>query len=366
MIPILGELQPPALPGFEMSEPLRGYVRLRPEHGQPVNFVALLGGEKDVMDDWVTPAQLGALSQMCAERGLTVLTDVQFQALPDQGAIERIVGRGTLTTTRARGHRLGELVDGSSVHVFIGTDRHMAEHTRAAGWYPLVIDGRATSKPWIDHYWFGQGLGYPDCCLEAFAWNNNWAVNNMPYQAYRSLRGRPSMLCNSLMRFSGLTWAAHLPCRYDCPATIRLGEAVRKLTYSHCPQLAEWIDRLSAAPYLVLNEWEAFALTGGGEAGVGPRHVDYSGVTIAPSNRPNLALFEALRRGVRVELRDDLVVVLAADGAVVHVERTMTDGFAPRIPFILDFAPPPTRPGRAGGGSPAPRDGTDTAAASSG
>lgn len=332
MISITGELSPPDLLSFQMSAALRGYLRLRPTHGQPVNFVALLGGEKPVMDDWVAPAQLCPLTDMCAERGLTVLTDVQFQALRDQGAIDRIVGRSTLTTTRARGHPLSEVVNDASVHVFIGADRSIVERTRAAGWYPLVIDGRATSKPWLDHVWFGRGLGYPDCCLQAFARSNNWAVNNMPYQAWRAMRGEPSMLCNSLMRFSGLTWAAHLPCRYDCPATIASSTAIRELTRAHCPALADCVDRLSAAPYLVLNEWEAFAFTA---AGVGPTHIDYTGVTIAPSNRPNLDLFRALQAGARVELRDDLVLVLAADGAVVHVERTTTDGFAPRVPFIL-------------------------------
>jgi hypothetical protein len=359
MIPILGELAPPPLQTLPMSDALRGYVRLRPEHGQPVNFVALLAGVKPVLDDWVAPDQLGPLTGMCAERGLTVLADVQFEALPDQSAIERIVGRATLTTTRARAHRLGAAVPDASVHVFIGAERAMVERTRASGWYPLVIDGRATSKPWLDHLWFGRGLGYPDCCLEAFARNNNWAVNNMPYQARRATRGAPSPLCNSILRFSGLTWAAHLPCRYDCPATIEIGTALRAATRAHSPQLAAWVDRLSAATYLVLNEWEAFAFT---TTDVGVAHLDYTGVTIAPSNRPNLPLFQALREGARVELRDDLVVVMDRAGDVVHVERTTTHGFAPRIPVIVDFAADDAArsPSAAAGGWPGPPDGTGT------
>ena len=335
MIPIIGELKPPPLLTFEMSDALRGYMEIRPEHGQPVNFVAVLSGEKPVMDDWVPRAQLDQLTEVCRERGLTVLADVQFQALPDQAAIDKIIGSGTLTTTRANGHQLGDEVDDASVHVFIGADRPTVERTRASGWYPLIIGGRASSKPWIDHLWFGQGLGYPDCCLNAFAWSNNWSLNNMPYQAFRSVGASPSMLCNSIMRFSGLTWAAHLPCRYDCPATARSAASVRSLLQHHCPQLADWIDRLAAAPYLVLNEWEAFAFTG---FCIGPDSIDYSGVTLAPSNRPNLVLFEALRRGSRAELRDNLVVVLDASGGVIHVECTETTGFAPRVPFILDFS----------------------------
>ena len=32
MIPIIGELKPPPLLGFEMSDELRGYLEIRPEH----------------------------------------------------------------------------------------------------------------------------------------------------------------------------------------------------------------------------------------------------------------------------------------------------------------------------------------------
>jgi hypothetical protein len=335
MISIIGELKPPPLLTLQMSDELRGYVEIRPEHGQPVNFLAVLAGVKPVMDDWVPGTRLGEFTDMCRAQGLTVLADVQFQALADQDAVDRVIGRGTLTTTRANGHRLGEKVADASVHVFVGRDRSLVERTRASGWYPLIIGGRANNKPWIDHFWFGQGLGYPPCCLEAFARSNNWSVNNMPYQAFRAVQRKPSMLCNSLMRFTGLTWAAHLPCSYDCPATAGSAVRIRGLVTEHCQPLASLIDRLAAAPYLVLNEWEAFAFT---SARVTPTGFAYSGVTIAPSNRPNLTLFDALRRGTRLELRDDLVVIFDATGEVVHVEQTRTDGFAPRIPFILDFS----------------------------
>ena len=328
-------MKPPPLCTLDMSDELQGYVEMRPEHGQPVNFLAVLAGMKPVMDDWVPGARLEEFTDMCRAHGLTVLADVQFQALADQDAVGHIIGRGTLTTTRAKGYRLGEKAADASVHVFVGRERSVVERTRASGWYPLIIGGRANNKPWIDHFWFGQGLGYPRCCLDAFARSNNWSVNNMPYQAFRAVRDAPSMLCNSIMRFTGLTWAAHLPCRYDCPATAEAAALIRGLVQHHCQPLATSIDRLTTAPYLVLNEWEAFVFT---SSEVTPVSIEYSGVTIAPSNRPNLMLFDALRAGVRLELRDDLVVIFDVSGAVVHIEQTRTDGFAPRIPFILDFS----------------------------
>lgn len=109
---------------------------------------------------------------------------------------------------------------------------------------------------------------------------------------------------------------------------------LRAALRGHCPDLADFVDELAARPYLVLNEWEAFRFS---NAVVGPTWIDYGGVTIAPSNRPNTALFRALRTGSRVEIRDDLVVVL--DGAdLVWVEECRVDGFAPRIPVAVDFS----------------------------
>jgi hypothetical protein len=335
MIPITGDLQPPSLPALEMSDELRGYVQIRPEHGQPVNFVALLAGLKPAMDDWVPKTQLRQYEQMCRDRGLYVAANAQFASLTDDEQIGAVVGSRTLTTTRAAAHPLSEDVAAASVHVFVGADRGVVDRTRWSGWYPLVSGGRASSKPWIDHFWFGLGLGYPSCCIEAFAANNNWSVNNMPYQSWRATR-QPSLLCNSLMRFSGLTWAAHLPCRYDCPQTVTAGEAARAALTRHCPALADYIDSLLSRPCLVLNEWEAFAFSG---VVAGPDTIEYSGVTVAPSNRPGLRLFAALRAGSRVVIRDDLVLVYDRE-KVIWTEQCRTDCFAPRVPVLLDFGSP--------------------------
>lgn len=333
MITMTGDITMPRLAELPQSAELAGYLRLRPEHGQPVNFVGLLSGLKPVMDDWVPSALFDEYHEMCRDRGLHVTANAQFENLPTDDSNHGVIGRETLTTTRARGHRIDKRVPTGSIHVFVGADRTTVRRVRWAGWYPLVNGDRASSKPWIDHYWFGQGLGYPTCCVDAFARHNNWAVNNMPYQAWRRT-GSPSSLCNSIMRFSGLTWTAHLPCRYDCPASVEAGAALRAAMREHCPDLADFVDALAARPYLVLNEWEAFRFS---NAVVGPTSIDYGGVTVAPSNRPNMPLFEALRAGSRVEIRDDLVVVFNGADAV-WVEECRVDGFAPRIPVVINFS----------------------------
>ncbi|WP_326952325.1 hypothetical protein [Amycolatopsis sp. NBC_01286] len=332
MISILGDIAPPVLSAMDQSDELRGYTALRPEHGQPVNFVAVMTGVKPSMDDWVTRSQLDEYVDMCRNRGLYVTANAQFAGFSGDDSLADVIGKETLTTTRAAAHTVAEDVPNASVHVFVGRDRQAVDRTRWSGWYPLVSGGRASSKPWIDHYWFGEGLGYPSCCTEAFARHNNWSVNNMPYQAWRSTQA-PSALCNSTPRFTGLTWTAHLPCRYDCAASITLARETRAAVRRHSVELADYVDNLTARPCLVLNEWETFSFDGTCR----PSSIQYEAVALMPSNKPNRRLFEALQAGSRVEIRDDLVVIFNSDD-VVWIEQCRVDGFAPRVPFFLDFS----------------------------
>ena len=252
MISVLGELELPDLTSLDLPDPLAEYLAIRREHGQVLNLLAVIDGSKPCLDDWIPVAAIDRYLAMCDRFGLTVRSGVQFDVMSHEDA-EQTVGSGTLTTTRARARELGDAR--GSVHVFVGRDPDAVAQTFNAGWYPLVVGERATSKPWIDHIWFGEGLGYPTCCLEAFAHHNNWSVNNMPYQAARNT-AQPHMLCNSIMRFTGLTWAPHLPCRYDCPATIEQSSRLRQLTLREAPALVPVVDGLCTGRFLLLSEWE--------------------------------------------------------------------------------------------------------------
>ena len=332
MISVEGYLQIPELTTIDLPDTLATYVSIRRQHSQVLNLIAVLDGLKPCMDDWIPAAAWERFNAMCNQAGLYVKAGIQFDMMTHD-EVETVSGRRTLTTTRARARAIGD--DRGSVHVFVGRDPKIVDQTFYSGWYPLVVDGRATSKPWIDHIWFGQGLGYPDCCLDAFARNNNWSVNNMPYQALRATGGAPNALCNSIMRFTGLTWAPHLPCSYDCEATAKQSSQLREATRAVSPVLAEIADALTVGTFLLLSEWEAFMLHGVERE---PNQTRYQAVSQVPSNKPNDALFAALVHGNNIELRDDLVVVLRGDEPV-WVERCRTDGFAPRVPKIVDFRP---------------------------
>ncbi len=332
MISVEGHLQIPDLTSIGLSGTLAEYVSIRRQHSQVLNLVAILDELKPCMDDWIPVAAWDRFSAMCDDAGLYVKAGIQFDMMTHE-EVEAVSGRRTLTTTRARARTIGD--DRGSVHVFVGRDPEIVDQTFYSGWYPLVVDGRATSKPWIDHIWFGQGLGYPDCCLEAFARNNNWSVNNMPYQALRSTVGAPNALCNSIMRFTGLTWAPHLPCSYDCEATAKQSAQLREATRAVSTSLVNIADSLVVGTFLLLSEWEAFLLHGVEREA---NRVRYGAVSLVPSNKPNRELYSALKSGDHVELRDDLVVVMRGEQPV-WVERCRTDGFAPRVPKFVDFAP---------------------------
>lgn len=333
VISVEGTFELPDLAAIELPDTVARYARIRRQHGQVLNLMAVAAGIKPCMDDWIPVRAFGEFTELCDELGLHVEAGVQFEVMTHE-EVGQVAGRQTLTTTRARAREIGD--DRGSVHVFVGRDPEIVRRTFYAGWYPLVVSERATSKPWIDHIWFGRGLGYPECCLRAFARNNNWSVNNMPYQAYRAT-AEPNALCNSIMRFTGLTWAPHLPCSYDCAATIEQSGELRELVQREASALVSVVDALTTGTYLLLSEWEAVLLHG---ARRDVDAVEFDGVSLVPSNKPNRPLFEALGPAGRFEIRDDLIVVQdRATHQVTWIEECRADGFAPRIPVVLTFPP---------------------------
>lgn len=329
MISVEGTWHLPDVRTLDLPEPLATYAEIRGQHGQLLNLVGVLDGMKPCMDDWIPIGAMERFSALCADNGLYAKAGIQFEMMTHD-EVDRVIGSNTLTTTRARARAIGD--NRGSVHVFVGRDPASVDNTFYAGWYPLVVEGRATSKPWIDHIWFGQGLGYPPCCLEAFARNNNWSVNNMPYQAVRATTN-PDALCNSLMRFTGLSWASHLPCSYDCAATSAQAARLRDAVTAVAPALVPVADAASSGTFLILSEWEAFLLH---EARADGEVCSYAGVSLVPSNKPNRPLFDALAAGDGLEIRDDLVLVRSGD-EVAWVEECRADGFAPRVPSLLTF-----------------------------
>lgn len=316
--------------------PLEGLARefaaARGGLGQLCQFLAVLGGARPTMDEWIPSARFEGFKRFAQSKGLVLRAESVFQPLADAPGV---VGSGVLNTTRASGAR----VDGSnegSIHVFLGRRASDVDVALASGWYPLVIEERVTPKPWIDHIAFGQVLGYPSCCVTAFARNNNWYLDNSYAQAMRATRTRPLALSNTLLRQTPLSYANHIPCRFDCPETVAWSRRIRACLEELAPTLVPVVDELAAQHFLTLSEWEIFLLEEAELVEPG-RRVRYRASFPFYSAAPNQWLESRLAECDELEL-DDGIVRFFRGGRVAAAYACRGDRFGPQVPLLISFA----------------------------
>jgi len=312
----------------------RPYMEARGGLGQLTQFMAVVAGIKPVLDDWVPVERVEGFQALAADLGLVSAVDSYFEFIDEASTTSGIVGRERFNTTRARGHSPRRPVAGSSAHIFLARDTEWLRRGVASGWYMLVVDGRIVEKPWIDHYRFGECLGYPDCCRQFFALHNNWHSDNSYWQALSATRGSPLFLCNSLVKNSGLSYAVHLPCRFDCSSTSYYAAQVRAFVQDESPVLSRGIDGLLQRPFLMLSEWELFGFDG---ERTGPTHLNYRDVFMVPTNRPDRGLLAALKMGDRIDVDLDLVRISRGTRTILTY-AARSDRFGPQMPCLIDFA----------------------------
>lgn len=115
-----------------------------------------------------------------------------------------------------------------------------------------------------DHGRIGSLLSYPPCCIRAFCerhatddfddpiWTSSSAGNSSGERHIEIKTGAPS--CNVFWRLLGIRAVPHLPCRFDCEATVALGKSYFDLA----PGLGfaaeiEWLMQILSWPV----EWSA-------------------------------------------------------------------------------------------------------------
>ncbi|WUI00396.1 hypothetical protein OHR68_00775 [Spirillospora sp. NBC_00431] len=317
---------------FDLPDHLRRYAELVEGTGQLIPFLATLAELKPAMDDWVPAENWPSFAALLDELDLVWSIDAAFEFITEPDVPESIVGGRRLNTTRAFGYPAGRAAPGQRLHVFISRDRERLRRAAANGWYPLVIGDRVVEKPWIDHYRFGAALGFPDCCRRFFAAHNDWWRDNSLYQAWRRTK-QPNFLANTLLKYTGFSYAAYLPCAFDCAATVAYADRVRDLVYQSSPRLGSYTDELLRRPYLVLSEWE---IAGFDKAAPTADGLTYEEVMFVPTDRPDYRLYRLLRAGNRLAVRDDVLVVFRDDQAVGGYQ---VDGlrFGPQLPVLVQF-----------------------------
>jgi hypothetical protein len=139
-----------------------------------------------------------------------------------------------------------------------------------------VVGGRRDTESfkaaWIrhDHNELGKFLGYPACCREFFQrWfaQREFAEQNLNDPSWLIARNTAGSfienacvvvsahpLANIFLRYAGVRAIPHLPCRFDCPASLdlaaRMLELYPSMDYS---QEAEWLQEMLDWPM----EWSA-------------------------------------------------------------------------------------------------------------
>jgi prolyl 4-hydroxylase len=111
----------------------------------------------------------------------------------------------------------------------------------------------------------GQLLGYPDCCRAFFqtVWQGERAIDttwgmasntSAPESATVTIASDAVPLGNILWRWLGVRAVPHLPCRFDCPATLELAERLLGVAArAGFGDEVEWITEILSWP----AEWSA-------------------------------------------------------------------------------------------------------------
>jgi hypothetical protein len=195
------------------------------------------------------------------EWGLVVRPDVTFGHVSDEG---RFPSLRLAPTTKATGlpFRPGHADDPTSeVHVFVGRRDADVDAAWRSGWYPVVVHGRIVQKPKIDHVRFGHCLGYPDCCVRAFERFNRWGLYDHITESRRTSGAFP-FVNNCFAKYTPYMLAFHIPCRFDCEASRRMGEAILAGIDAMDPGFGARMRAHLLTPVLHVSERLNFGLVG--------------------------------------------------------------------------------------------------------
>jgi len=300
--------------------------------GQLPTLIAVAHGLKPAMDVWIPPEGWHALLTLVQTLGLEYHVDACFdryspqlsQVPPDQ-----------LTTTRAAFAPC--LEEGTEAHVFLARDRASLDRVVAAGWYPLVVNGKVVNKHLADHDKFGGALGYPACCQDFFRRRNNWNDDNTYYAALRNTQGDPSILCNPFLRHSMYGLVPYMPCSYTCPSTMKFADRLCDMIRAELPAYAKAIERASAKPVLCVSELRMYWFTGETVKRSGSTvTITYTGVESLYPIEATDPLSDLLSAGDRCILDGNVIHVHCADSYLAGYQ-TRGDRHGPECPFVLSF-----------------------------
>jgi len=331
-------------------------IELRGGALQVAQYMGALSGLKRSLDDWIPYSQLPAYLSLIADLGLAIELDCVFSRLPETQ--QSAFGSRYAPTTRAGGRSLsskevralmnGQPCDGSNsdfhfapgdeVHVVVAKQPEWALQTLGAAWYPLVVDNRIITKPYGDAFRLGSALGYPECCVRFFMEHNQWSTQNQFAETLKASRAL-SWKANCLAKNTRWMLIFHMPCAFDCPATLEYSGLVLEEVRRFDPAYANSIEAYLKQTVLVSNERLAFTL--GSARKSKSNRISYINVKslqefIAVRDPLHDDYFNALSAGDELLIEDGTIFIWKNGEFVRAIETSCDQGIA-EVPLVLDF-----------------------------
>jgi hypothetical protein len=334
----------------------RELVDLRGGALQIAQYIGVLSGLKRSLDDWIPHSQLRTYIKLIRELGLALELDCIFSRL--QETQQPAFGSRYAPTTQALGRPLSErqvfaLLNGRSdepfddelkfargdeVHVVVGHTPEWAADTLGAAWYPLVVENRIVTRPHIDAHRLGLALGYPECCVRFFMKHNQWSSENQFAESFNASRTL-SWLANCFAKHTRWMIIYHMPCAFDCAATIEYSTLLLREVRGFDSAFAASIEAYLRQTLVVSNERLAFTLTGTKPSGLG--RMRYAAVKslqeyILLRDPLHDDYLQNLMSGDELQIADGTIFIWK-NGRLVHSIETYCDHGIADVPLLLDF-----------------------------
>lgn len=320
------------------TETLSQLAELRGPGMQAAQYLAVLAEVRLSIDDWVPTPQFERYRRLIGKLGLALEIDCVFKPLP---ASRQVFGLEYAPTTRAVGKPYSEADPADprdSVHVVIARTPAQAAETLALAWYPLVVGNRVTYKPRIDFRRLGTAFGYPECCVDFFMEHNDWPRQNNLAESAKASK-RYSWKANCIIKNTSLMLIFHMPCSFDCPATLDYSRAVFSEMSRFDPRLAQRVEDFAKQTFLVVSERLSFVLEDARSAGdgrVGYRRADSLHRHLSLKDPQHEDYCRALDSGNELAIWDGTIFIWK-DGRLRQTIETRCDEGVAEVPILLDF-----------------------------
>ncbi|GCL59833.1 DUF483 domain-containing protein [Microcystis aeruginosa] len=313
---------------YLVNSPFSKYLDIFPNGEQLPSFIATVKGLKSATDLWVENRKWDLFCELAQYFGLLYHVDAYFAQ--DMETIKKLP-QHLFTTTKAVFNK--EFSHQDHAHVFISKSEDNLRNAIALGWYPLVVNNRVIQKHLADHYNFGKALGYPQCCRDFFQKRNHWYFYNNHYETYRNTSDKPTYLSNGLLRLTPFFLIPHIPCSFNCQASIEYAKTNRILINEESQEYLDEIERRLQTPVLCLSELKIYRFEG---KIISDNVIKYQSVEAIYPTSNNDLLYQMLIKGDTCIIEGNIIRVYQKN-CQINAYFARGDKHEVEIPFLINF-----------------------------